>query len=136
MRHGPWSCWATTRAALAIAILYQDFPFALADLFLKRALSVIALVAAAMLGVAAVGAIHSPELPLRDPRDVGLLVTFWVGTALLYPKLRDLIGWFVDSVLLHRPDYALLRARIASARNGSRTSPLCSTRHAPSWPRP
>jgi two-component system LytT family sensor kinase len=97
---------------LAIAILYQDFPFALADLFLKRALSVIALVAAAMLGVAAVGAIHSPELPLRDPRDVGLLVTFWVGTALLYPRLRDLISWFVDSVLLHRPDYALLRARI------------------------
>lgn len=97
---------------LAIAILYQDFPFALADLFLKRALSVIALVAAAMLGVAAVGAIHSPELPLRDPRDVGLLVTFWVATALLYPKLRDLIGWFVDSVLLDRPDYALLRARI------------------------
>ena len=67
---------------LAFAILYQDFPFALADLFLKRALSVIALVAAAMLGVAAVGAIHSPELPLRDPRDVGLLVTFWVATVL------------------------------------------------------
>jgi two-component system, LytTR family, sensor kinase len=98
---------------LAVAILYQDFPFALADLFLKRALSVIALVAAALLGVAAVGAIHSPELPLRDPRDVGLLVTFWVGTALLYPRLRDLIGWFVDSVLLDRPDYALLRARIS-----------------------
>jgi two-component system, LytTR family, sensor kinase len=95
-----------------VAILYQDFPFALADLFLKRALNVIALVAAAMLGVAAVGAIHSPELPLRDPRDVGLLVTFWVATALLYPKLRDLIAWFVDSVLLDRPDYALLRARI------------------------
>ncbi len=97
---------------LAVAILYQDFPFALADLFLKRALNVIALVAAAMLGVAAVGAIHSPDLPLRDPRDVGLLVTFWVATALLYPKLRDLIAWFVDSVLLDRTDYALLRARI------------------------
>jgi two-component system LytT family sensor kinase len=97
---------------LAVAILYQDFPFALADLFLKRALNVIALVAAAMLGVAIVGAIHSPDLPLRDPRDVGLLVTFWVATALLYPKLRDRIGWFVDSVLLHRPDYTLLRARI------------------------
>ena len=97
---------------LAVAILYQDFPFALADLFLKRALNVIALVAAALLGVAAVGAIHSPDVPLRDPRDVGLLVTFWVATALLYPKLRDLIAWFVDSVLLDRPDYALLRGRI------------------------
>ena len=39
-------------------------------------------------------------------------MTFWVATALLYPRLRDLIGWFVDSVLLHRPDYTLLRARI------------------------
>jgi signal transduction histidine kinase len=97
---------------LAIAVLYQDFPFALADLFLKRALNVIALVSMAMLGVAAVGAIHSPDVPLRDPRDVGLLVTFWVATALVYPKLRDVVNWFVDSVLLHRPDYALLRASI------------------------
>jgi hypothetical protein len=99
---------------LAVAILYQDFPFALADLFLKRALNIIALVGMAILGVATVGAIHSPDVPLRDPRDVGLLVTFWVATALLYPKLRDLIAWFVDSVLLDRPDYALLRARIGS----------------------
>jgi signal transduction histidine kinase len=68
----------------------------------------------AILGVATVGAIHSPDVPLRDPRDVGLLVTFWVATALLYPKLRDLIAWFVDSVLLDRPDYARLRARIGS----------------------
>jgi two-component system LytT family sensor kinase len=99
---------------LAVAILYQDFPFALADLFLKRALNVIVLVGMAMLGVATVGAIHSRDVPLRDPRDVGLLVTFWVGTALLYPMLRDLIAWFVDSVLLDRPDYALLRARIGN----------------------
>ena len=77
---------------LALAILYQDFPFALADIFLKRALTLVALVGAALLGVAAIGAIHSPDLPLRDPRDVGVLVTFWVGTALLYPKLRELIG--------------------------------------------
>jgi len=62
---------------LAFAILYQDFPFALADLFLKRALTLVALVSAALLGVAAIGAIHSLELPLRDPRDVGLLVTLW-----------------------------------------------------------
>ena len=46
---------------LAFAILYQDFPFALADLFLKRALTLVALVGAALLGVAAIGAIHSPR---------------------------------------------------------------------------
>ena len=97
---------------LALAILYQDFPFALADIFLKRALTLLALVSAALLGVAAVGAIHSPDLPVRDPRDVGVLVTLWVGTALLYPKIRDLTSWFVDTVLLHRPDYATLRADI------------------------
>jgi two-component system LytT family sensor kinase len=97
---------------LAFAILYQDFPFALADLFLKRALTLVALVSAALLGVAAIGVIHSPELPLRDPRDVGLLVTLWVATALLYPRIRDVIGWFVDTVLLDRPNYATLRADI------------------------
>jgi two-component system LytT family sensor kinase len=97
---------------LAFAILYQDYPFALADLFLKRALTLVTLLAAAMLSVAAVGAIHSPDVPLRDPRDVGVLVTLWVATALAYPTLRDRIGWFVDSVLLQRPDYALLRAQV------------------------
>ena len=97
---------------LALAILYQDFPFALADLFLKRALTLLTLVAGAMLGVAAVGAIHSPEVPVRDPRDVGLLVTLWVATALLYPRIRDGIAWFVDTVVLHRPDYGTLRGRI------------------------
>jgi signal transduction histidine kinase len=98
---------------LAFAILYQDFPFALADLFLKRALTLVALVGAALLGVAAIGVIHSPELPLRDARDVGLLVTLWVATALLYPRIRDVIAWFVDTVLLDRPDYATLRAEIS-----------------------
>jgi signal transduction histidine kinase len=97
---------------LAFAILYQDFPFALADLFLKRALTLVALVSCALLGVATVSAIHAPELPLRDPRDVGVLVTLWVATALLYPRLRDAIAWFVDSVLLDRPDYDLLLADI------------------------
>jgi two-component system LytT family sensor kinase len=97
---------------LAFAILYQDFPFALADLFLKRALTLVALVSAALLGVTAIGAIHSQEVPLRDPRDVGVLVTFWVATALLYPKIRGVIGWFVDTVLLDRPDYAMLRADV------------------------
>jgi two-component sensor histidine kinase len=110
---------------LAFAILYQDFPFALADIFLKRALTLVALVAAALLAVAAVGAIHSPDVPLRDPRDIGVLVTFWVATALLYPKLRELIGWFVDSVLLHRPDYVSLRTEIGrSAQRHQEIAPM------------
>jgi signal transduction histidine kinase len=97
---------------LALAILYQDFPFALADLFLKRALTLVALVAAAFIAVAsmrlseAAGAVDSA-------RDVAILVTLWVATALLYPALRRAAAWFVDQVVLHRPDYASLRAALA-----------------------
>ena len=40
---------------LALAILYQDYPFAIADLFLKRALTLLTLVAAAFVGIAAFG---------------------------------------------------------------------------------
>jgi signal transduction histidine kinase len=63
--------------------------------------------------VATVGVIHSPDVPLRDPRDIGVLVTFWVATAVCYPTLRRGIDWFVDHVLLHRPDYTQLHAEIA-----------------------
>jgi len=100
---------------LAFAILYQDFPFALADLFLKRAITLLALVAAPFVAVATLhvrpvvgtGALH-------DVRDVAILVTLWVATALLYPKLRALAGWFVDTIVLDRPDYDALRVTIAS----------------------
>ena len=98
---------------LALAILYQDFQFALADLFLKRALTLLALVAAAFVAFATVGARSSSgAAPLRGAGDVGVLITLWVVTALLYPKLRDLVGWFVDTVVLARSDYEALRAEI------------------------
>ena len=35
------------------------------------------------------------------------------ATALLYPALRRATAWFVDTVVLRRPDYASLRATIA-----------------------
>ncbi len=96
---------------LAFAILYQDFPFALADLFLKRALTLLALVTTAFVSVAALSTAAPPG---RSAWNVGLLVTLWVVTTLLYPSLWRLIAWFVDSIILKRPDYALLRSRIAS----------------------
>jgi two-component system LytT family sensor kinase len=108
---------------LAFAILYQDFPFALADLFLKRALTLVALVGAAILSVVAVGTIHSPDVPLRDPRDVGVLVTLWVATALLYPAIRRGIAWFVDHVVLDRPNYTELRATIGERVLGQQDIP-------------
>ena len=96
---------------LAFAILYQDYPFALADLFLKRALALIALLTLAFTAILLFGR-YSAAFAQLGPRQVGVLVTFWVVTALLYPALRRSTAWFVDSVVLHRPDYRSLRAAV------------------------
>ena len=48
-----------------------------------------------------------------------ILVTLWVATALLYPLLRRSTAWFVDAVVLHRPDYRSLRATVAQAAQDS-----------------
>jgi len=96
---------------LVVVILYQDYRFALADIFLKRALSLVLLVGLAFglyLNVAA------PMLHRRndDPAPVSLLLGLWVVTALAYPWLRRGVVWFVDMVVLRRTDYEALRAEI------------------------
>ncbi len=97
---------------LALAILYQDYPFALADLFLKRALTLIVLVTSAFLAVTAVQTV--PEaVPLGGPRRTVGLVVLCVGTALAYPRLKHALSWFVDKVVLDRPDYERLVAHLA-----------------------
>jgi two-component system, LytTR family, sensor kinase len=100
---------------LAFAILYQDYPFALADLFLKRALALVAIVAVAFAAIATFGlqSVAFAQFVHVDPRQVSVLVTLWVATALLYPSLRRVTAWFVDTIVLHRPDYPTLRAAIA-----------------------
>ncbi len=94
---------------LAFAILYQNYRFALGDLFLKQALTLLALVALAVAGYALVGAVPS------GPLAVGLLLGLWVATALVAPWLRHIVVRFVDAVLLGRADYAVLRPAIAAA---------------------
>ena len=42
-------------------------------------------------------------------------MTLWVATALAYPSVRRMAAWFVDSVILRRPDYRALRATIGQA---------------------
>ncbi|HKW10476.1 MAG TPA: sensor histidine kinase [Gemmatimonadaceae bacterium] len=101
---------------LVLVILYQDFRFALADLFLKRALSVLALIAVV---VAAYVMLIAPLIG-RDPDALrigvpGMLLTVWVGTALLYPLLRRTTDRFVDRVMLHRVDYREVRHEMARA---------------------
>ena len=100
---------------LAFAILYQDYPFALADLFLKRALTLVMLVAIAFVVIATFGvqSLAFDQFLRVDPRQVGALVTMWVAATLAYPALRQAISWFVDSVILRRPDYRSLRATAA-----------------------
>jgi two-component system, LytTR family, sensor kinase len=99
---------------LAVAILYQDYPFALADLFLKRALALLTIVAIAFVAIALLGARATAfgQFIQADPRQVGVLVTLWVATALLYPGIRRVAGWFVDTIVLRRPDYRSLRTTI------------------------
>jgi len=100
---------------LAFAILYQDYPFALADLFLKRALSLLTVIVVAFGTVASIGIRSAPfaSFVQFDPASVGILVTAWVATALAYPSMRRLAVWFVDTVVLQRPDYAALRTAIS-----------------------
>jgi two-component system, LytTR family, sensor kinase len=94
---------------LAFAILYQEYRFALADLFLKRALTLLAVVAVAVACFAGLAALPPGPLPQA------LLLACWVLTAVLYPTLRRALSHFVDTVLLHRQDYAQLRATLGAA---------------------
>jgi hypothetical protein len=88
---------------LAFAILYQTYRFALGDLFLKQALTLLAVVGLAVAGYTLVSAV--PE----GPAAVSLLLGLWIATALVAPWLRRLVVRFVDAVLLGRMDYAVLR---------------------------
>jgi len=105
---------------LVLAILYEDYRFAFADIFLKHALALLVLV---MLAFGLYIGVVSPFLMGRnasgqvDPRSVGILIGLWVVTALLYPRLRNGVIRFVDSIVLRRVDYAKLRADVAQRLN-------------------
>lgn len=100
---------------LALTILYQNYRFAFADLFLKRAVSLI-LLALTSFGLYAM--VAAPLLKYHDsherydPQAVGFVLTLWIGTALVYPSLYRLANWMVDKVLLHRADYTALQLEI------------------------
>jgi signal transduction histidine kinase len=100
---------------LVAVILYQDYRFALADLFLKRALALVLLVALAFglyVGVAA-PLLYRWRAGELHPLAVGLLLGLWVVTALLYPLLRRAVVRFVDAVILRRADYEAMRVELA-----------------------
>jgi signal transduction histidine kinase len=106
---------------VVLVILYQDYRFALADLFLKRAVTLLAVT-----GLAA-GLYAGIVVPLILPRLVGnggegkpnatlaaaALLALWVGTAIAYPALRRGVTRFVDRTVLRRPDTGRLLADLA-----------------------
>jgi signal transduction histidine kinase len=100
---------------LALAILLQDYRFAFADLFLKRALSLL------LLASVAFGLYVAVAVPLlawhetHDRNDVQaavLVIALWMATALVYPALHKFAVLLVDKIILRRVNYARLQAEI------------------------
>lgn len=98
---------------LIFAILYQDFRFALADLFLKRALTLSALLSLATALYFLVEAPVLSEHPVSgDPVALGVTLVLWVALALSYPGLRRAAGWTVDAAVLRRADPEVVTERL------------------------
>lgn len=100
---------------LALAILLQDYRFAFADLFLKRALSLL-LLAALAFGLYVFVAV--PMLAWHESHDRNdvqaavLVIALWMATALVYPLLHKFAVLVVDKIILRRANYEKLHAEI------------------------
>jgi hypothetical protein len=120
--HGTSESWFTellghhASIPLAFAILYQDYRFAFADLFLKRALTLLVLVTIVFLAWSSV----APSLTVAPSGSVSVFVLFgmWIGTALVFPWLRRRVSVFVDRVVLRRANYASLLDGLAATLQG------------------
>lgn len=103
---------------LALVILYQDYRFALADIFIKRALTLLSVVflAGLLYTFVAVPAVL-PNLAAGNGASwaVSALIGLWVITALAYPPLERAINRFVDRIVLRRSDYEKVRVDVATA---------------------
>ena len=101
---------------LALAILVQDYRFAFADLFLKRALSLLLLASLAfgLYVFAAVPLLAWHETHDRNDVQAAVIVlALWISTALAYPSLHKFAVWLVDKIILQRFDYEKLQIEIA-----------------------
>ncbi len=101
---------------IALAILYQNYRFAFADLFLKRAISLIflALVAFGLYVFVAAPLLRYHETHDRnDVQAIGVILTLWIATALIYPALHNFAVWIVDKIILKRADYEKLQKELA-----------------------
>jgi signal transduction histidine kinase len=101
---------------IALAILYQNYRFAFADLFLKRAISLILLTIVAFglyIFVAAPLLRYHETHDRNDVQAIGLILTLWIATALIYPALHNFAVWLVDKIILKRADYDKLQKELA-----------------------
>lgn len=102
---------------LVFVILYQNFRFAFADLFLKRALSLVLL---ATIATALYAFVAVPMLGYHETHDrndmfaAAIVLGLWIATALVYPAMHRFASRIVDRYLLGRPDYRTLLDRIES----------------------
>lgn len=106
---------------LVLVILYQNYRFAFADLFLKRAVSIILLtiVAFGLYTLVAAPLLRYHETHDRnDVQAVSLILVLWIATALAYPMLHRVAVWLVDKVILHRSDYAELQTGLNAEIEG------------------
>ncbi len=103
---------------LVLAILIQDYRFAFADIFLKRALSLLLLALTAfglyVFVAAPLSSLHFSHEE-NDAVAIGILLVLWIATALIYPFLHKFSVWFVDKVILRRINYELLQTEISIA---------------------
>lgn len=109
---------------LALAILYEDFRFAFADLFLKRALSLLflTLLVFGLYVFLAAPLIEMHKLhSATDSQPTFILLGFWILTALIYPAVHKTAVSLVDKVLLQRVDYDILRKTLAERIEKSET---------------
>jgi two-component system LytT family sensor kinase len=101
---------------LALAILHQDYRFALADLFLKNAIALLLFMGISLAALStAMGPLMRWQGPggVLDPSAAVVFLVLWMGTALTFPLLRRLSGRLVDRVVLRRPDYDVTLSELA-----------------------
>lgn len=109
---------------LAVAILQQEYRFAFADLFLKRACAMLALAAAALVAWAAADAwLPLDAIHLDDPLTFVSLLALWLATAMLYPLVRRRTDRLIDRQVLRRPDGAEQRTRLGEVLAACQTEP-------------
>jgi two-component system, LytTR family, sensor kinase len=102
---------------LALAILNRDYRFALADIFLKRAFALTMLVCVVLALHVSVGMrwlATATAAPTGAPLTAYLLALALLAAA-VYDPIRRVSAWFVDTVLLRRPNYDEIPSRVANA---------------------